>query len=142
VDKKAMAWVAFALPPELMKSAEKNPMMSGFETMNAVTMSFDYKDKSLLTDIRLIGGDKDKNKLLADKITGIKALGAGFASKEPAVGDVLNRIEISSGPDFVRVSASLPEDLLQKLSKKAAKKVEGMIPTEKNPETEVPEVQP
>lgn len=143
VDKNAMAWIAFALPPEVMKSmAGKSSMISGFENMNALTMSFDYKAKSLITDIRLIGGDKDKNKLLAEQITGIKALGAGFAAKDPSVGELLNKIEISSGPNFVRIAADLPEELLQKLSKKAAKKVEGMIPSEKKAETEAPPAQP
>ena len=135
----AMVWSAFAIPPEAMqKMAQQNPMMSSLEGMKALTMFFDYKDKSLSMEIKLSGGDATKNKQLADMMTGFKALGAGAAAKNPDVGELLNRIEISSGADFVKLNAGLPEELLQKLTKSAAQKVEGMM----KPKPEGPKEEP
>ena len=65
-------------------------------------------------EIKAPGGEAAKNKQLADMLTGFKALGAGAAAKNPDVGELLNRIEVSSGADFVKIAAGLPEDLLQK----------------------------
>jgi hypothetical protein len=127
-NTNAMVWSAFAIPPEAMqKMAQQNPMMSSLEGMKAVTMFFDFKDKALSLEIKLAGGEAAKNKQLADMMTGFKALGAGAAAKNPDVGDLLNRIEISAGADFVKINAAIPEDLLQKLTKSAAQKVEGMM---------------
>jgi hypothetical protein len=69
-------------------------------------------------------------------LTGFKALGAGASAKNPDVGELLNRIEISSGPDFVKINAGLPEDILQRLTKSAAQKVEGMIKPSEEPKEE------
>ena len=138
-NSKAMVWSAFAIPPEAtQKLAQQNPMMGVLEGMKAMTMFFDYANKSLSMEIRLAGGEATKNKQLADMMTGFKALGAGAAAKNPDIGDLLNRIEISSGDDFVRIGASVPEDLLQKLGKSAAQKVEGMMA----PKTEDPAEKP
>ena len=108
-------------------------MMSSLEGIKAMTMFFDYRDKSFLLEIKASGGEATKNKQLADMLTGFKALGAGAAAKNPDVGELLNRIEISSGADFVKINAGLPEDILQRLSKSAAQKVEGMMKPRRNP---------
>jgi hypothetical protein len=130
----AMVWSAFAIPPDAMqKFAQQNPMMGVLEGMKAVTTYCDFRD-GLSMEIRLAGGDETKNKQLADMLTGFKALGAGAAAKNPDIGDLLNRIEISSGADFVKLNASIPGDLLQRLTKSASEKVKGMI----QPKVETP----
>jgi len=140
--KDALVWSAFVIPPETMaKAAQQNPMMSSLEGLNAVTMFFDYKNKTYLAEIKAMGGEETKNKQLADMLTGFKAMGAGAAAKNPDVGDLLNRIEVSAGPDFIKISAGLPEDLLQRISKSAAQKVEGMIQPKAEQPEEVPEVE-
>jgi len=137
--KDALVWSAFVIPAEAMaKAAQQNPMMAGLDGLKAVTMFFDYRDKTYLAEIKALGGEETKNKQLADMLTGLKAMGAGAAAKNPEVGDLLNRIEISSSADFIKISAGLPEDLLQKLSKSATQKVEGMIQPKGEPE-QVPE---
>jgi len=138
-NKSALAWSAFAIPEEATKKmAQSNPMMASLEGMKAVTVFFDIKDNTYLFEIKSFGGDAAKNKTLADMLTGFKALGAGAAAKNPDVGELLNRIEITSGADFVKISAGLPEDVLERLTKSAAQKVEGMV----KPQTEPPAEEP
>lgn len=127
-NKGALVWSAFSIPEEAArKLAQSNPMMSSLEGMKAMTMFFDHKDKTFLFELKTLGGDETKNKQLADMLTGFKALGAGAAAKNPDVGELLNRIEIGSGPDFVKIGAGLPEDVLERLTKSAAQKVGGMM---------------
>ena len=127
-NKGALVWSAFAIPEEATKKlAQSNPMMSSLEGIKAMTFFFDYKDQTFLLEIKTQGGEAAKNKQLADMLTGFKALGAGAAAKNPDVGELLNRIEVSSGADFVKIAAGLPEGVLERLSKSAAQKVEGMM---------------
>ncbi len=142
-NKGALVWSAFAIPEEAAKKlAQSNPMMSTLEGLKAMTLFFDYKDKTYLFEIKTQGGDQAKNKQLADMLTGFKALGAGAAAKNPDVGELLNRIEISSGADFVRIGAGLPEAILERLSKSAAQKVEGMMKPQGAAATEEPTEEP
>jgi hypothetical protein len=142
-NKDAMVWCAFAVPEEAAKKlAQSNPMMSSLEGMKAMTLFFDYRDKTFLMEIRAQGGDQAKNKQLADMLTGFKALGAGAAAKNPDVGELLNRIEVSSGADFVKIAAGLPEDVLERLTKSAAKKVEGMVKPQEETKPEEPAEEP
>jgi len=140
-NRNALAWSAFVFPPDAMKKlSQQNPMMSSLEGIKAFITSFDYRDKSFLLELKASGGEAAKNKQLADMLTSFKALGAGAAAKNPDVGELLNRIEISSGPDFVKINVGLSEDILQRLSKSAAQKVEGMIkPKEEPAEKEISE---
>lgn len=141
-NKRALVWSVFVFPPDAVKKlSQQNPMMSALEGIKAFTMFFDYKDKNFLMELKASGGEAAKNKQLADMLSGFKALGAGAAAKNPDVGELLNRIEISSGPDFVKINAGLPEDVLQRLSKSAAQRVEGMIKSHEEPKEEPAEDQ-
>jgi hypothetical protein len=141
--RDALVWCAFAIPEEATKKlAQSNPMMSSLEGMKAMTLFFDYRDKTYSMEIRTQGGDQAKNKQLADMLTGFKALGAGAAAKNPDVGDLLNRIEVSSGADFVKIAAGLPEDVLERLTKSAAQKVEGMMKPHEGTKPEAPAEEP
>jgi len=142
-NKGALVWSAFAIPEEATKKlAQSNPMMSSLEGIKAMTFFFDYKDQLFLLEIKTQGGDSAKNKQLADMLTGFKALGAGAAAKNPDVGEVLNRIEVSSGADFVKIAAGLPEGVLERLSKSAAQKVEGMMKPHEGTAPEEPVEEP
>ena len=131
----AILWSAFALPPDMMKDmAAKNPMMSSLESLNALLLSFDYSNKSLQVEITGMGGDADKNKQIAEFLTGLKALGGMASAKKPEVGDLMNKIAITSTQDSVSIKADLPEDLLTKLGATAEEqlkeKMAGGAPTE------------
>lgn len=119
MNTTAMVWGGFNIPPEAMKQgASQNPMLSTFAGIKSIIMSFDYQDKSVLTEIKAMCPDETKNKQMADALNGFKALGAGLSSKEPLVGELLNKIEISSAADHVKISANIPEELIQSLSQK------------------------
>jgi hypothetical protein len=119
MNKSAMAYGAFLVPPGVMKEAvSKNPMLSAFESITSIILSFDYKDKTLLAEIKAQSADAAKNKQIADALNGFKALGAAAASKEPELGQLLNRIEIASAADYVKITASVPEETIKSLSQK------------------------
>jgi hypothetical protein len=134
VNKGAMLWAAVSIPKELSAEAEKSPMTSDLESIKTLQMYFDYKDNALEFEIKGGGADADKNKKLADTLNGFKALGGLVGGEHPEVGELINKIEISSAPDGVKIYANLPEDLLTKLSKTAQAQVEEKLGMEKSGE--------
>lgn len=126
----AMFWTAVSLPPEAMKQASsQNPMMKSVENLKALTIFFDYKNKSLLAEIKAAGGTESDNKALADTLTGLKGMGAMAGAKDPSVGELVNKIEITSGSDHVTISANFPEELIEKIRQSAQEKVKGLVKT-------------
>ena len=119
MNTAAMVWGGFSIPPDTMKQASsQNPMLGAFSDIRSIIMSFDYKDKNILAEIKAMSPDEAKNKQMADALNGFKALGAGAAAKEPQLGELLNKIEIGSASDHVKISAIIPEELLQSLGQK------------------------
>jgi hypothetical protein len=59
-------------------------------------------------------------------------MGAMFAAKEPALGELLNGIEITSGQDFTRLYISLPQELMDKLGNLAQSKAGDYIKVKKD----------
>jgi hypothetical protein len=136
MNTNAMLWAGFAVPADTMKQASsQNPMLSAFSNIQALVLSFDYKDKSVLAEIKAMSPGEATNKQMADALNGFKALGAGAAAKEPLVGEVLNKIEISSAADHVKISANLPETLIESLTRK----VKVSKPQEEQPQEQDPE---
>jgi hypothetical protein len=142
VDKAALAWGAFILPPDLVKKGiESIPQLKVIEGVTAITTSFDYRLSNYIADIRTAGGTEEQNKNLASALNGFKALGAMLAAKEPAAGDLLNAIEITSGKDFVRLYISVSEEAMEKLGKAAQAKAGDFMKKKKDaPAEEKPEV--
>ncbi len=123
VDKSAIAWGAFAIPQELVRQGiEKQPQLKVLEGVTALTMAYDYKLATFTGEIRALGGTKEQNANLASALNGFKSLGAMMGGQEPAVGDVLNGIEITSGQDYTRLHISLSQEVLDKLRKLAQSK--------------------
>jgi hypothetical protein len=124
----AMFWSAVQFPPEMMKGvAASNPMAADLADIKALQMYFDYADKSLQLEIKTIGGDAEKNKKLAATLTGLKALGGMAGGDKPEVGELINKIEVTSAADSVKIFANIPEDLLNKLTATATKTVEDKL---------------
>jgi hypothetical protein len=136
MNTNAMFWAGFAVPADKLKQASsQNPMLGPFSNINALVLSFDYKDKNILAEIKAMSPGEATNKQMADALNGFKALGAGAAAKEPLFGEVLNKIEISSAPDHVKISANLPESLIESLGQKMkAGKAQEEPPQEPEPE--------
>jgi Protein of unknown function (DUF3352) len=119
MNTSALVWGAFSVPQETMKQASsQNPMLGAFSDIRSLIMSFDYKDKNILAEIKAMSPDEAKNKQMADALSGFKALGAGAAAKEPLLGELLNKIVIDAAPDHVKISANIPEELIENLSQK------------------------
>jgi hypothetical protein len=119
MNTSAMVWAGFSVPPDAMKEASsQNPMLGAFSGIQSLIVSFDYQNRNVLAEIKAMSPDEAKNKQMAEALAGFKALGAGAAAKEPLLGDLLNKVEISSASDHVKISASLPEELIQSLSQK------------------------
>lgn len=118
VNKTAIAWGVVSFNPEdIKKMIESTPMLSSLASLKAVTMHFDYANKTLDMAIRAVTADAGKNKEIADMLNGFKSMGALAAGEKPEIGELLNKIEITSGTDNVTIKALLPEELLTKLSK-------------------------
>ncbi len=124
-NKNAMVWGAFVIPPEAMEeAAAANPMMGALKSINAIALYFDYKDKTLIAEIMAMGPDAESNKQVADALTGLKSFGAMAAGEKPEIGELLNAIQITSGEDHVKIYASIPEELIQKLQPEKPKEEE------------------
>jgi hypothetical protein len=135
-NKGAMIWSAIAFPPDMMKKvASQNPMLSSLENIKALLLAFDYRNKSLMLEIKGVGGDAEKNKQTAEALNGFKALGAMASAEKPEIGELMNKIEVTSSPEYVRIMATLPDDLLTKLSATAQEQVKGKL-AETKPEDE------
>lgn len=118
-NKEAMVWGAFEIPAETIKQAASwSPMVSVFDSINAMLMTFDVKGSDFVAEIKALSVDEAKNKQMADALNGFKALGAAAASKEPQIGEILNSIVISSASDHVKISAAIPIALLESLGQK------------------------
>jgi hypothetical protein len=124
-DKQAILWGAIQFAPEsLAEMTTDNPMLQDLKNLQAASIALNYKNQALLADIRLMGGDETKNKNLADFLTGIKGFAGMMATEKPEIGELLNAISITSGPENVQISANIPEELLNKL-KSEIKPAEG-----------------
>ncbi|MDW7759031.1 MAG: DUF3352 domain-containing protein [Acidobacteriota bacterium] len=124
VNKNALLWSAFLIPAEAMEDAtEGNPMLASLEGIKSLSLHFDYQNKAMNAEIKAMGGTADQNRQLADMLGGFKAMIGMGASAEPGIPELLNAIEISSGADFIRIAAAIPDELMDKLSKSAQEKV-------------------
>ena len=110
-DKGALFWGGVLVPPEVTsKLAEEMPMAGSVESVQAVSLSFDYSDRTIIAEIKLRSSDPVKNQEMADSLMGLKGMGAMIQIQDFNFGEVLDRIEITSAPDHVRIFASYPDD--------------------------------
>ncbi len=115
-NKEGILWGAMLIPADTIeKAAKENPMMSSFEAVKAATILFDYKNQNILAEIKLMSDNEENNTKIAEALNGFKAIGGMAAAKKPEIGELLSKIEISSTADHVKIFASLPEELLNRL---------------------------
>ena len=124
-NKNALVWGSVLIPQGAMnKIASQNPMLSSLEALNAASSYFDYKNKNIIAEIKVMSSDETKNQQVADLLKGLKAMGGMAAAKKPEVGELMNKIEISSTSDHVKIYASIPEELMNKLKEIEEKEIE------------------
>ena len=114
-NKKTLVWGAVLVPPQAAIAAAGNPMLPDMTSIKSVSFNFDYKNKNILLEIKGASEDAEKNQKIATQLNGFKALGAMAAAEKPEIGELMNAIEISSTPEFITISATLPEEILTKL---------------------------
>lgn len=135
VDKSGLLWGAFAVPQELIKKGlESSPQLKVLEGVKAVTLMFDDRVSGVVADIRTLGGTQEQNANLAAALNGFKAMGAMFAAQEPAVGEVLNGIQITAGEDQTRLALTMSHELLDKLGEMAKSKAGSFMKDRKKDE--------
>jgi len=128
VNTNAVFWGVAAVPQDMIKAqADKNPMLKDLVGLTGLTMSFDYANRMLTAEIQALGGTKEQNKSLAEKLSALKGMGAMMTGQQPVLGEVLGKVEISSGADNVKIYAGIPSELLEKAQKMAQEKVGEMI---------------
>jgi len=128
INKTSLVWSVFVFSPDQVKKmSEAMPMMSSLESIQALTMYVDDKNKGLQIEIKALMPDGAKAKEIADMLTGFKALGSMGAGEKPEVGELMNKIDISSGPDSVKIFVDLPEALMDKLAAEAEKQVKSKL---------------
>ena len=120
MDTSSMVWGAFIVPAKAAEqAATQNPMLAAFSDIRSILIAFDSKDNAFAAEIKAMCPNADKNKQMAEALIGFKGLGgAAVSAKEPQLGEVLNKIEITSAADHVKISAVIPEALIQSLSQK------------------------
>jgi len=115
-NKDTLFWGAILIPTEAVDQATaENPMLSNLKDLKAATMNFDYNNMNVIAEIKLISTNAEKNEQIAKMLDGLKAMGGMMATEKPEIGKLLSKIEITSSPEHVKVYASLPQDLLDKL---------------------------
>ncbi|MFC2164779.1 DUF3352 domain-containing protein [Acidobacteriota bacterium] len=115
-NKDTLFWGAILIPAGAVDEATAdNPMLSNLKDLKAATMNFDYKNMNVIAEIKLISTNAEKNEQIAKMLDGLKAMGGMMATEKPEIGELLSKIEISSSPEHVKIYASLPQDLLDKL---------------------------
>jgi len=126
-NKDTLFWGAMLIPSQAVDEATAdNPMLGNLKDLKAATMNFDYKNMNMIAEIKLMSANAEKNEQIAKMLDGLKAMGGMMAAQKPEIGELLNKIEITSTPEHVKVYASLPQELLEKLKES--------VPTEAEPE--------
>jgi hypothetical protein len=114
INKEAMFWGAAFIPSEAIKEAiSEKPELVILEAVNAASISLDYKNANIIADIKIMSSDPMKNQELADNLNGYKSMGALIQIQDLNMAEILDRIEITSFPDHVKIYTSFPEDLPQ-----------------------------
>lgn len=121
-NKEALIWGAVFIPPEATdKIVSANPLLSSLKAVSAASLYFDYKNKNIMAEIKAMSSDASKNQEVADYLNNWKTMGALVTIQDFNLGEVLNKIEITSGPDHVRIYASIPETFIEELKAKFKK---------------------
>jgi hypothetical protein len=114
IDKEAMFWGAAFIPTEAIKEAiSEKPELIILEAVNAASLSLNYKNANIIAEMKIMSSDPMKNQELADNLNGYKDMAALIQIQDLNMAEILDRIEITSFPDHVKIYTSFPEDLPQ-----------------------------
>jgi hypothetical protein len=117
-DQQAMGWMAMQIDPatrESLPGAGELPfqMPLSLENFDGLYGALDYRNFILNGDLRILSTDAATNEQIAALLNGLRAMAA---MREGAMGKLMNTILITSDDKQIRVSFSIPEDLLRQLA--------------------------
>jgi hypothetical protein len=115
-NRNGILWAAFVLDRDDMQElTESNPMLGQLGGLQSMMMSIDYKDATFLADVLCKSANAEQNQKMMDFLNGMKSFAAMGAAENPDAAEMLRKIEITSGPDNIRITAAIPEALLEKM---------------------------
>lgn len=127
VNKDHMFWGLLTIPEASKKELENGPgmMFPAFKEINCIYFGGTYDGKNLGIDANLFTEKSDSVKELATTLNSFKDMMKSFASQgeqenpETAKAmEIINKINISSEKDSVKISVSLSKEQLEKLNPK------------------------
>jgi tetratricopeptide (TPR) repeat protein len=114
-DKSGLVWGVVSYPAGLVKKTiAANPQFKAMEALKGMTLGLDDKNSILTVDLRTVGGTQEQNAVGATNLNGLRAAGA-LTVKEPALVDLLNATSVTAGKDFIRTTATVSHETLEKL---------------------------
>jgi hypothetical protein len=121
-NRNGILWAAFVLDRDDMQElTESNPMLGQLNGLQSMMMSVDYKDATFLADVLCRSASPEQNQQMVDFLNGMKSFAAMGAAENPDAAEMLRKIEITSGPDNIHITAAIPEALLEKMKNEPGK---------------------
>jgi len=118
VNQDVMIWGCGKLPQKMKEEATGgNPMMAAFNDVGAIIFTLNDLDANGGLDINLqaLCSTAEGAKSAGEALNGFKMMGAAMAASEPLFGEFLDAITIEPTGDLVAISASIPQELLDKM---------------------------
>ena len=142
VDKSGIAWCAASYPAGLIKkAADSYPQLEVVEWLIGMTLALDDKNSEIVAEFRSLGGTTEQNTAMASQLNGLRAFGTMHLNKEPALEELLNAIDITSGNDFIRLTASASHETVGRLWRLARTKAgDATRPNKDEPQQDDPGV--
>ncbi len=113
----------FPIPPELRAVKGSGMFRMDLSKAEAVIGHANYSGTDWTGNIILISQNEDGNKKMKTSLDGLKGFGAMAG---PEFAELVNSINISASPENLTISISISNELLEKLKKKAKKKIGNM----------------
>lgn len=126
LNTKTLFWMMMPeIPEEAKKQAANNPMGGSvnLEKSEGFRGYIDYRDLMLNGEMELINPDEKSNQQIANLINGIKGFAALGGNENPELAELINAINITASPDNVKLTFSISDDLIRRLSEKAKEKM-------------------
>jgi len=115
VKGKGLVYLSFIIPESERKPVNAGMMNIDLSKAEAFVGYLNYNDSIFSGEFKLISNDETANSQIATSLNGLKGFGAMLG---PEVSELLNKINISSTPNFVKFSFEISEELINKVENK------------------------
>lgn len=116
-DSSKLVWGAATIPPNVTQNGAQNPMSSTLQGLKAFSITLDY-DKDLAIELTGNAQDNAQAQNLANLMNSYKTIfGASLSSKDPALGQAIQGMQINNQDASVKVNLKIPQQVVEKMSK-------------------------